>query len=84
MPEKESRAAAGELALDGLQHLVSRLSQGPADRFGRVPLFRILVQANQRDGRWALPIEVIIGHQGSVPALQVLGWTHAATSRHTS
>ncbi len=51
--------------------------QAIADRFGRRPAQRVLIQSNRRDGGWALPVEVILGFGGKQPEPQVLGWYHA-------
>jgi hypothetical protein len=48
-----------------------------ADRYGRRPAVRVLIQSNRRDRKWALPVEVILGYHGSKCTLEVLGWNHA-------
>jgi hypothetical protein len=48
------------------------------DRYGRTPLARLWIQSNRRAGGWALPVEVILGHNRNSASLEVLGWRHAA------
>lgn len=47
------------------------------DRWGRTPVARVIVEAGNGTGVWALPVEVILGYQGRNPRLEVLGWSHA-------
>ena len=60
-----------------LPNLPLRKSARP-DRFGRTPLARLWIQSNRRAGGWALPVEVILGHNRNSASLEVLGWRHAA------
>jgi hypothetical protein len=70
-------AAGGEgLELPDLPVLSER--RGAADRFGRMPVARVLVQSNRRDGGWALPVSVFLGFGPDSAAAEVLGWIHAA------
>jgi len=48
------------------------------DRYGRTPLARLWIQSNRRAGGWALPVEVVLGHNQNSASLEVLGWQHAA------
>ena len=48
-----------------------------ADRYGRRPAVRLLVQSNRRDRGWALPVEIILGYRGNEWVLELLGWYHA-------
>ena len=47
------------------------------DRYGRSPSVRLLIQSNRRDGGWAFPVEVVLGHNGESSTLEILGWYHA-------
>jgi hypothetical protein len=46
------------------------------DRFGRIPLARLWIQARRRDGGWALPVEVILGRNRDRAAVEAIGWRH--------
>lgn len=48
----------------------------PADRFGRKPVARLLIQSQQRDGGWARPVAVIIGLPRDGRSAEILGWSH--------
>jgi hypothetical protein len=50
----------------------------PPDPYGRTPLPRLWIQSNRRAGGWALPVEVILGHNQNSATLDVLGWRDAA------
>ena len=47
------------------------------DAYGRTAMARIWIQAKASGGKWSLPVEVVLGHNGQA-AVQVLGWRHAA------
>ena len=49
----------------------------PPDRYGRTPSTRVMIRASRREGGWAAPVEVILGHAGSGSRVDVLGWRHA-------
>jgi hypothetical protein len=38
---------------------------------------RLLIQSSRRDGRWALPVEVVLGYSGDSSTIEILGWYHA-------
>jgi hypothetical protein len=51
-------------------------SPAPADRFGRRPVARLMIQSQQRDGWWAKPVGVILGRDRDASTAVVLGWSH--------
>ncbi len=57
---------------------VPEAKSAAADRFGRTPVARLLIQSSRRDGGWALPVEVILGFAAGQSVVEVLGWSHAA------
>ncbi len=46
------------------------------DRYGRVPLARLWIQAKRQDGGWAMPVELVLGRNQASAAIEVLGWRH--------
>jgi hypothetical protein len=76
VPEAVTAPGVAELDLGLLA--VDAPSWGAAsDRWGRVPVARVVVEAGNGAGRWALPVEIVLGYRGRNPALEVLGWIHA-------
>lgn len=73
-------ASASQIELAGLDLRVTSAREPPPDRYGRVPVARLYVQSNRRDGGWASPIEVVVGHASGSRTIGVLGWTHAPRS----
>ncbi len=53
-----------------------RIEPGPADRYGRRPALRLLIQSSRLEGGWAKPMEVVLGFQPNSSSLEILGWTH--------
>jgi hypothetical protein len=64
--------------IPALSQLASRILQYPADRYGRKPVLRVLIQSRQDEKNWALPVDVILGYVQGSRSLQVLGWTRGA------
>ncbi len=55
-----------------LADLASKIPEQPADRFGRTPLMKVVIEAAH-----ALPVDVVIGYARDSRTLQVLAWVHA-------
>ena len=72
-----SAASSTDLVIPGLSEAISKYFGGPTDKFGRTPVLRLLIQSNQEGGKWALPVEVVIGRVRGDFNLQALGWFHA-------
>jgi hypothetical protein len=53
------------------------LAPSTPDKWGRRPVARMLLECRRRDGRWALPVEVVMGYDRASGRLEVLGWSHA-------
>jgi hypothetical protein len=68
----------GSVDIPALIQLAPQIPEQPADRYGRTPLLRVLIQSRKSEKDWALPVEVILGYTRESRSLQVLGWTHAA------
>ncbi len=62
---------------DGCAVTVPALAGGKPDRYGRVPLARLLIQSSRREGGWALPVEVVLGRGRDSSNPEILGWRHA-------
>ena len=73
------RRLAAPQACAGKDCQVSLPSTGAAapDRFGRIPMGRVKIRSNSRVGGWALPVELILGREGTASEVKVLGWRHA-------
>jgi len=56
---------------------VSGEANSPLDRYGRMPLVRVMIRANRRAGGWGAPVEVVLGREGRGSEVKVLGWRHA-------
>jgi hypothetical protein len=68
---------ASAVDLPDIARFASEARLPPADRWGRTPLLRIIVQSRRNAQDWALPVEVVLGHTKTEAGLRVLGWTHA-------
>jgi hypothetical protein len=64
--------------IPSLTQLASQTPAQAADRFGRMPLLRLVIQSKKNEKEWSLPVEVILGRTQASNDLKVLGWTHAA------
>jgi len=63
--------------IPSLTQLASQTAAQPADRYGRTPLLKVVIQSKKNEKEWALPVEVILGRTRTSTELQVLGWSHA-------
>ncbi len=56
---------------------LNRIKPGSADKYGRQPALRLLIQSNSLEEGWAEPMEIIMGFQRASSTLEILGWAHA-------
>ncbi|MBZ5498731.1 MAG: hypothetical protein LAP85_20225 [Acidobacteriia bacterium] len=78
------RLAADLLNPQGQQYVdvpgVTLKDGGPGvkpDRYGRIPVARLVIQAGSSGNAQALPVEVVLGYADDRTHLAVLGWYHA-------
>lgn len=79
------KLAAGQIAQPAQQYLdlageLLRKAGQPKfkpDRYGRIPVVRLLIQSNGSGVAQALPVEVVLGYARDRALLEVLGWYHA-------
>lgn len=74
-PGSTLQASGGALTLPKFT-FPDRASQ-PPDRFGRIPLVRLLIASERSGGGLAKPVEVFLGYQRTSGPATVLGWSHA-------
>ena len=74
-PASTLKTSGGVLSLPRFA-FPDRTSQ-PPDRYGRIPLVRLLLASGRTEGGLARPVAVFLGYERTSGSVTVLGWCHA-------